>query len=144
MIIKIIFSWARRCIKMRINNNQSNQSFGVTKIKFSDWYSESLFYKAFPKAELKKFAPELPQIKPEVGKDISVIVEGSYISEKENRLYFAFFAHQDLLHSILHGFIARDEINDVKSIDSNCLKDVLQRLALQVADLRKAATARKK
>lgn len=144
MIIKIMFSWARRYIKMRISNEKNNQSFGITKIKFSDGYSKALFYKAFPKDELKKFTKELPQIRPEVGKDISVTVESSYVSEKENRLYFAFFAHQDLLNTILHGFIARDEINDVKSIDSNGLKDVLQRLAQQVADLRKAAAARKK
>lgn len=129
---------------MRISNEKNNQSFGITKIKFSDGYSKALFYKAFPKDELKKFTKELPQIRPEVGKDISVTVESSYVSEKENRLYFAFFAHQDLLNTILHGFIARDEINDVKSIDSNGLKDVLQRLAQQVADLRKAAAARKK
>lgn len=144
MRIRIIFSWARRYINMRISSEKNNQSFGITKIKFSDWHSRALFYKAFTKDEFKKFTRELPQIKPEVGKDISVTVESSYVSEKENRLYFAFFAHQDLLHSIFHGFTARDEINDVKSIDSDGLKNVLQRLAQQVTDLRKEAAVRKK
>lgn len=79
-----------------VSNQKNKKSFGITKLKLGN--DKPLLRKVFSKKDLAELRSEIQGLKPEIGKDIRVLVN---CWEEGKELGLSFIAQHDILSRLL-------------------------------------------